>query len=120
MANGIVVPTKDIITVRTYRNASNSTVIVRRLGKYLRQFEVWNSSLDEIKAITLDSEDRPVTAYDTPTFNTDDGHIGRLRLNGQNGTITGWILSTYGSNTFVTSSSSKTFFCFTYMANASE
>ena len=117
--NGVIIPSQESVSVRTYRNASNSTVIVRRIGKYIRQFEVWNTALDDIVTITLDPEDRPATAFDSNAFITDNGKVGRIRINGQNGTITGWVLDSY-NGTFITSSSSKTFFNFVYLANATE
>ena len=113
--NGVIIPPIYSNDSKTYYNASNKTVTVHRISEHIRVFKVWNASINIVQGITLDSIDRPPTAMDSPLFVTDAGKVGRFRINGQNGTITAYVLDSYASGTFITSDTSSTFIEFFYM-----
>lgn len=100
------------VSTKTYFSSGNSNINVYRLGTHLRVFNVWNTSLDSAKTITLDSEDRPSVICDSPLFVTDDGKMGRFRIN-TTGSIVGWVFTSYGGAAS-DSSSSLTFIQFLY------
>lgn len=112
MLNSVVIPNIGGVSSKKYRNLDNSTVTVYRLTSHIRVFKVWNTSLNDVTALTLDDIDKPATTCDSPLFMTDEGKMGRFRLN-TNGTINGWIFSTYGGSA-TSSDSSPTFIEFFY------
>ena len=110
--NGVIIP-EDVMTNKRYRDVTNSYITVYRPSKHVRVMTIWNCSLNEIISVRLDAIDYPVEVVDSPLFVTNDAKMGRVRID-MSGNISGWVASTYGSGSFVTSDTSKTFITFAY------
>ena len=112
--NGAIIPAVTHES-KDYYSATNKKITIYRRGA-IRVFRIWNCSLNEIVANTppLDAIDIPPETVDSPSFFTNSGLVGRLRL-GSDGGVGGWVIGTYGNgNSIVTSDTSPTFLTFAY------